>query len=268
MSGPDVAAVAATLHAAARSAGTAAPPTAAHPDLDLAGAYAVQRALVQCRVDEGHRVVGYKLGLTSAAKQRQMKVSAPLFGRLTSDMQLADGEPLVCARFGQPRLEPEIAFLIGSDLAGEDVGVEQVLAATQAVLPAVDVLDSRFAGYAFTLPDVVADNASGAGFALGTGGLDGATLAAGLAAGVDLRLTGCVFEVNGAVVATASGAAVMGHPAASVAWLVRALAAQGEGLRAGQVVLSGSLTEAFAVSPGDVVVAHLDRLGSLGIRCA
>jgi 2-keto-4-pentenoate hydratase len=121
------------------------------------------------------------------------------------------------------------------------------------------VLDSRFAGYSFTLPDVIADNASGAGFVLGGQGTD--------PAGIDLRLTGVVLEKNGELVATAAGAAVLGHPAASVAWLVRALALRGRGLLAGQVVLSGALTEAVPVAAGDVIVARIDRLGTIEIAC-
>jgi 2-oxo-3-hexenedioate decarboxylase len=255
----DLDALADPLARAAATATTTPPPTGTVPDLDLAGAYAVQRAVVDRRIRAGHRLVGYKLGLTSAAKQKQMKVDSPLFGRLTADMLVDVGQPLRCAGYAQPRLEPEIAFVIGRDLSGPSVGAAQVLAATAFVLPAIDVLDSRFAGYSFTLPDVVADDASGAGFVLAGTGVD--------PAGLDLRLAGCVFEVNGRVQATAAGAAVLGHPAASVAWLVRELAGQGEGLLAGQVVLAGSLTEAFAVSPGDVVVARIDRLGCVEVGC-
>jgi 2-oxo-3-hexenedioate decarboxylase len=130
-----------------------------------------------------------------------------------------------------------------------------VLAATAAVAPAIDVLDSRYAGYRFSLPDVVADNASAARLALG-----GVRRAVD---GIDLRLVGCVLEVGGRVRATAAGAAALGHPAAAVAWLVRALARRGRGLTAGDVVLSGGLTEAVAVGPGDVVVARLGRLGTV-----
>lgn len=256
--GLDVAALAEPLARAAAAAATAPPPTASAA-LDVEAAYAVQREVVAFRERAGHPVVGIKLGLTSLAKQRQMKVDRPLYGRLTADMRLDVGQPLRCAAFGQPRVEPEIAFVLGRDLDGPAVGAAEVLAATAAVVPAIDVLDSRFAGYSFTLPDVVADNASAAGFALGGTAVE--------VAGLDLRLVGCVLELNGRVVATAAGAAVLGHPAASVAWLVRELGRRGEGLRAGQVVLAGALTEAFAVSPGDVVVARIDRVGSIEMGC-
>jgi 2-oxo-3-hexenedioate decarboxylase len=226
---------------------------------DLSTAYAVQDAVVADRVARGSVVVGAKLGLTSVAKQRQMNVDEPLYGWLTGDMALDVGQVLRCENYIQPRCEPEVAFLLRTDLSGAHVTATHVLAATEAVFPAIDVLDSRYAGYAFTLPDVVADNASAAGFVLGGQATD--------PTGIDLRLTGVVLEKNGELVATAAGAAVLGHPAASVAWLVRALAARGRGLEAGQVVLSGALTEAVPVAPGDVVVARFDRLGTIELAC-
>lgn len=246
------------IEAAANGAGIEALTTTAGP-FDVSTAYQVQDAVVADRIRRGAAIVGAKLGLTSVAKQRQMKVDEPLYGWLTADMAIDVAQPLRCGRFIQPRCEPEIAFLLRDDLAGAQVTAAQVLAATAAVYPAVDVLDSRFAGYSFTLPDVIADNASGAGFVIGGQATD--------PAGLDLRLTGVVLEKNGELVATAAGAAVLGHPAASVAWLVRALAGRGRGLSAGQVVLSGALTEAVKVAPGDVVVARFDRLGTIELAC-
>jgi 2-oxo-3-hexenedioate decarboxylase len=226
-----------------------------HPGLDLALAYAVQEAGARLLVDAGERPIGFKLGLTSRAKQAQMGVAEPLYGELTDAMLLDVGEPLRTADHIQPRVEPEIAFLLGADLAGERVGAAQVLAATAAVAPAIEVIDSRHAGYSFTLPDVVADNASAARLVLG-----GVRHPPG---GIDLRLVGCVLECNGQVRATAAGAAALGHPAAAVAWLARALARRGRGLAAGDVVLSGALTEALPVGPGDVAVARFGRLGTV-----
>jgi 2-oxo-3-hexenedioate decarboxylase len=233
--------------------------TSTFGSFDVAAAYAVQDAVVCARTNAGNPVVGAKLGLTSKAKQRQMKVDEPLYGWLTAEMAIDTGAPLVCQRFIQPRCEPEIAFVIGRDLAGPGTTAAQVLAATAAVFPAIDVLDSRFAGYSFTLPDVIADNCSAAGYALGG--------QATSPVGIDLRLTGMVLEKNGALVATAAGAAVLGHPAAAVAWLVRSLAARGRGLEAGQIVLSGAMTEAVAVEPGDTIVAHFDQLGTVELAC-
>lgn len=247
------------LITAARDRVATTPLTDEYPELDVETAYEIQDAVVQARRDSGAVISGAKLGLTSAAKQRQMNVDEPLYGWLSDDMAIDTGEQLICDRFIQPRCEPEIAFLLGEDLAGPDVTAARVIAATDLVFPAVDVLDSRFAGYSFTLPDVIADNSSCAGYVLGGQGID--------PSGFDLRLTGCVFEKNGQLVATAAGAAVLGHPAASVAWLVRKLASRDQGLTAGQVVLSGSMTEAIAVKAGDVITARLDRLGTVEIPC-
>ena len=251
--------IAQRLIAAARDRQSIEPLTNTWPDLDPATGYEVQDAVVQARVDAGAVVVGAKLGLTSEAKQRQMNVSEPLYGWLTDDMQLDTGQTLVCSDYIQPRCEPEIAFLLGADLAGPHVLAAHVLAATALVFPAIDVLDSRFAGYKFTGSDVIADNSSCAGFVFGGQGVD--------PTGIDLRLVGCAFEKNGVLLGTAAGAAVLGHPAASVAWMVRRMAERGQGLKAGMVVMAGALTEAVAVAPGDTVVARFDRLGSVELPC-
>jgi len=233
------------------------PPLSDTMELDEATALDVQEAVVQARVDSGFPIVGAKLGLTSKAKQLQMSVDRPLYGWLTSDMQIDVAEPVVCSNYIQPRVEPEIAFLLGRDLEGTTVTAAQVLAATEACFGAIDVLDSRYTGYKFTFNDVTADNASSAGFVLGGIALD--------PYGLDLRLTGCVLEKNGELVSTAAGASVMGHPASAVAWLVRKLADRGHGLQAGQVVMAGGMTEAVAVAAGDTVVATFDRFGSVEI---
>lgn len=246
------------LYDAARERRTIEPLTVDHPDLGVAEAYAIQDALVDLHLADGARLVGAKLGLTSRAKQVEMNVHEPIAGWLTDRMVLEPGEPLEVASLGQARAEPEIAFLLGRDLVGPEVTAIHVLAATEAVFGAIEVLDSRYAGYRFTLPDVVADNASGGRFLLG---------GAIRPAETDLAEIGCVFERNGQVVATAAGAAVMGHPARAVAWLARRLAAEGRGLRAGQIVLSGGLTAALPVAAGDVVAATFGRLGTVTLAC-
>ena len=251
--------IARTLIEAARQRTAVLPLTNEYPDLDAATAYTVQDAVVQARVEAGAVVIGAKLGLTSVAKQQQMNVSEPLYGWLTDDMQLDTGQTLICSDYIQPRCEPEIAFLLKEDLHGPHVLAAHVLAATALVFPAIDILDSRFAGYKFTGSDVIADNSSCAGFVFGGQGID--------PRGIDLKLVGCTFEKNGRLLATAAGAAVLGHPAASVAWMVRRMAARGQGLTAGQVVMAGALTEAVAVSPGDTVVARFDRLGTVELPC-
>ena len=256
----ELAGLAARLIDAAARRSPIEPLTTTTGPLAVADAYVVQGLVVADRMRfHGSAATGAKLGLTSAAKQRQMNVGEPIYGWLTADMALDIGQPLRCGEFIQPRCEPEIAFVLGANLAGPHVTAADVLAATACVCPAIDVLDSRFSGYAFTLPDVIADNASGAAYLLG-----------GLRTGpdaADLRLTGVVLEKNGELVATAAGAAALGHPAAAVAWLVRALAVRHRSLRAGEVVLSGGLTEAVGVAPGDVVTARFDRLGTVELAC-
>lgn len=251
--------IAQTLIEAARTRTAVHPLTNDYPDLDVDTAYEVQDAVVDARVQAGARVIGAKLGLTSVAKQKQMNVSEPLYGRLTDDMQLDTGQTLTISDYIQPRCEPEIAFLLGEDLEGPQVLAAHVLAATELVFPAIDVLDSRFAGYKFTGADVIADNSSCAGFVFGGQGTD--------PTGIDLRLVGCTFEKNGQLVSTAAGAAVLGHPASAVAWAIRRMAERGQGLKAGQIIMAGALTEAVVVEPGDTVVARFDRLGSVELAC-
>ncbi len=222
--------------------------------LDLDHGYAVQRL---ARANAGP-LVGWKLGVTSRAKQAQVGVDAPIRGYLSVDHALDLGEPLAVADHIAPRTEPEIVLIMGRDLAGPAVTASQVLGATAAVAVGIEVLDSRYLDYRFTMPDVVADNASAGRFVVGT---------PMPLAGVDLRLVGVVFEKNGVLVATASGAASLGHPASAVAWLVRSLAVDGDGLRAGDVILSGGLTAAVGVAAGDVVTATIDRLGSVELGC-
>jgi len=231
-----------------------APLTVEHPDLSVEEAYRVQDLVVEAL---GGREAA-KLGLTSKAKQQQMHVDSPLSAWLVPGSRLEPGEPLVVADLIQPRVEPEIAFVLGRDLAGPTT-IAHVLAATERVVPALDVLDSRFEGYMFTLPDVIADNGSAARFAVGGPG-------AGID-GIDLRLSGCVLEKNGHLVATAAGAAVLDHPAAAVAWFAGELPRRGRSLEAGTTVLAGALTAAVVVELGDLVRATFDRIGTVEVTC-
>ncbi|MET0965735.1 MAG: fumarylacetoacetate hydrolase family protein [Nakamurella sp.] len=221
-------------------------------DVDIDKAYQAQQVFVQSKLDAGERLVGYKLGLTSRNKQRAMGVDSPLYGRVTSSMLSTYGDPIPFDRFIHPRVESEIAFLIGKDLAAPAT-VTSVLAATDLIYGAVDVLDSRYAGFKFTLSDVVADNASAGAFYLGPIARPPAEL--------DLHTLGCVVRVDGEVVMTAAGAAVMGHPAASVAWLVNQLAEQGETVKAGSLIFSGGVTAPVPVVAGGSVTFEFDGLG-------
>ena len=228
------------------------------PELTVDAAYAVQEAVLARHRAAGATITVAKLGLTSTAKQRQMNVDEPLYGWMTDQMELAAGQRLDTSRFIQPRAEPEVALRTSRDLAGPGITGAEVVASTEAVAPALDILDSRFTGYSFALADVTADNSSAGACRIGEW----------VEPTADLRLTGCVFERNGELVATAAGAAVMEHPAEAVAWFVRKLHSQGKTLPAGTVVLAGAWTAAVPVEPGDRVTASFDRIGTVDIDVA
>jgi 2-oxo-3-hexenedioate decarboxylase len=231
-----------------------------YPDFDLDTAYLAQRAFVQSKLDAGERLVGYKLGLTSRNKQQAMGVDSPLYGRVTSGMICGYGKPVRLNRFIHPRVESEIAFLLAREIE-PPATVISVLAATEVVFGAVDVLDSRYEDFKFTLTDVVADNASAGGFYLGSVTRRPSEVE-------DLGLIGCVVRVAGEVVMTAAGAAVMGHPAASVAWLANQLATADEVLKAGQLVFSGGVTAPVPVVAGGSVTFQFSGLGSIEVAGA
>jgi len=237
-----------------------APPTALDAALDADGAYAVQRALVDRHRAAGRRVVGRKIGLTSLAMQRQLGVPEPDYGVLLDSHAWASGASLgrAAERMIAPRLEAELAFVLDRALAGPGVTAGEVLAATRAVVPVWELIDSRVRDWQITLADTIADNASSLGVVVG----DGATAPSGL----DLRTVGLVLERDGEVLATAAGAAVLGHPARAVAWLANALGRHGEQLPAGQLVLSGSFTAAVDAQPGSYRASFGAGLGSVEVR--
>lgn len=235
-----------------------APFTRRNPFLDAETAYKAQALVVEHRLHGGERVVGAKLGLTSAVKRRMLGIHEPVYGTLTSGMLLPFGQEVPLPELIHPRAEPEIAFVIGRSLGGTTT-VAEVLAATEAVLPAVEIVDTRYAE-AFRLPDSVADNAGAARVVLGTRPRRPAEL-------VDLSVLGCVFRSR-AGIETAAGGAAMGHPAAALVWLAEALAARGEALEPGAIVLSGGLTASVPLAPAGVVLAEFDGLGSITVRCS
>ncbi|HEU4349398.1 MAG TPA: fumarylacetoacetate hydrolase family protein [Actinoplanes sp.] len=249
--------IAHSLASAERDRQARSPFTDENPDLDEATAYDAQWSGIEAKLAAGDRLVGAKLGLTSRIKQQVMKVDSPLYGWVTSGMLLPYGEPVDLTRFIHPRVEPEIAFLLARDVE-TPATVASVLAATESVFAAVDVLDSRYENFRFRLPDVIADNASAGGFLLGPRAVPPAEID-------DLRLLGCVLRVNGEVAATAAGAATMGHPAASVAWLANRLAAREQTLRAGMLVFSGGLTEPVPLELGTAVTAEVEGLGTIEV---
>jgi 2-oxo-3-hexenedioate decarboxylase len=233
------------------------PFTQAQPFLRATAAYEAQSLFVGHRLQAGEQLIGAKLGMTSRAKRDALGIREPVYGRLTSGMVLPFGETLRLDRLIHPVAEPEIAFLLGRPIT-RITTLAEVMTATEAVFPALEVVDSRYCER-FRLPDSVADNAGAARVVLGASGRRPADL-------VDLHVLGCLFRWPGGC-ATAAGGAVMGHPAAAVAWLANTLASQGEQLDAGTIVLSGALTAAVPLQAGSVLTAEFDGLGTVGVQC-
>ncbi len=234
------------------------PLTATNPDLRVEHAYQIQLAGVKTRLAAGRRIVGKKIGLTSKAMQDLLRVGEPDYGHLLDDMLVAEGQPCRRDELLLPKVEGEVAFVMQSRLAGPGVHLADVLRATAGIMPALEIVDSRIRDWKIKLADTVADNASSARFVLGSRMLP--------AEGFDLRLIGMCLEKNGQVVNSGAGVAVWGHPAAAVAWLANKLAELGSALEPGDIVLSGAVTAAVDVGPGDVVQAHFDRLGSVSAK--
>ena len=225
-----------------------------YPGMTLGDGYTVQLALLKRWLAKGRRQVGWKAGLTSKAKMDQMGVRVPTIGFLLADMFRAEGTSVTTQDLVHPRVECEIAFVTNTPLSGPNCTADAVMAATDFVVPAIEIIDSRFSGFKFDLQSVVADNSSSARYA--TGGR------ARLPKDVDLSCLGVVLEKNGEPLAMAASAAVMGHPAEGVAMLVNVLHELGMDLPAGSFVMSGAITEAFAVQPGDFICARFQELGS------
>ncbi|MCM3568059.1 2-keto-4-pentenoate hydratase [Neobacillus mesonae] len=225
-----------------------------YPELDETLAYQVQERLVDIKCkEENTKKIGRKLGLTSKAKQQMIGVHEPSYGVLLENMQLFEDEKISLAPFIHPKLEPEIAFIFNKEVKGPHVTVADVLAATEYIAPAVELIDSRFHGFSFTLPDAVADNSSSSRFIIGERFYSPKNF--------DMKLMGMVFKQNGEVVATGAGAAVMGHPARAIAWLANRLYKVGQSIHPGEVVLSGSLSAAIKIEAGDHFTAGFDGLG-------
>lgn len=252
-------ALAETVDEAARTATPIPQLTIEHPDLGLDDAYDVQRASIARRLQRGETLVGMKMGLTSKAKMEQVGVHEPIYGHLTSDMRRSSGDELRMSQQIHPRLEPEVAFVLGDDLVGPTTA-EEALRSVEWVCAALECIDSRFDDFQFTLEDVVADNASSTRFFLGE------TLRR--PDELDLANLGMVLSIDGEVAATGSSAAILEHPARSLAALANMLSERGEKLEAGQVVLAGGATKAFHVHAGHHVHLEVDELGTVDVHVA
>lgn len=254
-SAPGVVAAADRLRTAAVTRTACAPVRDLLPTGDIDAAYAVQELLTAEGVAAGRRVCGRKIGLTSRAVQRQLGVGQPDVGAVFGDTVHGDAEEIDVAGLLQPRVEPEIAFVLGSDLDLAHPTVADVLTATEYLLPAIEVVDSRIAGWDITIVDTVADNASSGAVVLGTTPRS--------ADGFDFRLCGALIETGGDVVSVGAGAACLGSPVNAVRWLAGRLAERGTPLRAGDLVLSGALSPMVPAVATGAYEARIEGLGSV-----
>ena len=241
-----------------RSARQIVPLTDREPDITIEEAYQVQLHTIERRIGKGERVVGKKIGITARAVMQMLKVDQPDFGHLLSGMAYNEGESLEAKQFCQPRGEGEIAFILNKDLIGPGITGPQVLAATECVMPAFEIVDSRVTDWKIKIQDTVADNGSAAAFVLGDNAVS--------ARHVDLATCGMVLEKNGEIIGTGAGAASLGNPVNAVAWLANKLGELGIVLKAGEVVLSGSLSIMFPVQAGDVLRMSLNGVGNVSCR--
>jgi 2-keto-4-pentenoate hydratase len=227
--------------------------------LTASDAYAIQLANVKRRIAAGETVVGMKVGLTAKPMQIMLGVDQPDFGHLFASMQLADGAECSLDGLIQPRVEAEIGIILGKPLRGPGLTDLDVVAATAALVPTLEIVDSRILDWKITFVDTVADNGSSARFVVGS--------KRSAPTGIDTRTIGTVFEKNGELVGTGAGAAVLGaNPYRAVAWLANTLAADGLALKAGDVIMPGALCAMVPVARGDVASANFGILGSVSVR--
>ena len=237
----------------------------AYPQAGLDQAYAVQAAFVERKLAAGRRGIGWKIGLTSRAMQEALQITTPDSGILLDDMLFADGALVPKGRFIQPRIEAEIAFVMAADLAGAGVSRADVIAATAAVCPSLEILDTRIlrvdptTGKARTIVDTISDNAANAGVVLGS---------ARHAPGGDLRWIGAILKRDGVVEETGLGAGVLDDPVLGIVWLVQRLARYGQGLSKGDIVLSGSFIRPVEAPPGSRFEADFGSFGHVSIAFA
>jgi 2-keto-4-pentenoate hydratase len=242
------------LYAAERDRAPIAPLVESYPDLAVDDAYRIQLRNIHRRTAP---IVGHKVGLSSLAMQRMMGVDEPDYGHLLADMRLFEDVPVDAGRYCYPRVEIEVAFVLGRDLPPAGCTEEDVLAATEAFAPAIELIDSRIMDWRISLADTVADNASSAGFVLGRARVDPST--------VDVRTIDASLSRGGEEVARGRSDAVLGNPATAVAWLARTVGGFGVRLRAGHIILPGACARAVDARPGDAFVGSFAGLGDVSL---
>ncbi|MDY6999080.1 MAG: 2-keto-4-pentenoate hydratase [Actinomycetota bacterium] len=247
--------LAAELTQAERSRVPIAPLTDGNPDIDVVDAYEIQLINIRQRVADGARVVGHKVGLSSEAMQKMMNVDEPDYGHLLDDMQVFEDVPVRSDRYLYPRVEVEVGFVLADDLPGAGCTEDDVLAATAAFAPSIELIDTRITNWQIKLCDTIADNASSAGWVLGQSRVSPKD--------VDIKNIDAVLTNNGEVVAKGRSDAVLGNPVTAVAWLARKVESFGVRLKAGDIVLPGSCTRAIDAPPGSHFVADFTGLGSV-----
>ena len=256
----DIASLAHRLIAAEQRCVPIEPITFLHPNLTEADAYRVQMAVVATRVEHGDRAIGRKVGATSQAIQQFLQIDEPIYGTLLESNQVTNGETISLSQLIHPRVECEIAFLLGEDLVGPGIAVADVVEATQTVVASLEINDPRTREWKIGSREAIADNGVAARFVLGEKWLP--------IEGLDLPNVTVVLKKNGEEVASATGAAVLRDPAGAVAWLANKLAENHQRLKAGEIVLPGSMTPIYPAGAGDRVAAEFEALGSVSVRFA
>ena len=229
-----------------------------YPEMTYEDAYDIQWKARANKEARGTKIVGMKMGLTSQAKMKQMGVPNPCYGYLADYFAYGDGAEIKIDELIHPKVEAEIAFVLKDDLEGPGCHIGDVLAATDFVMPAVEIIDSRYKDFKFDLKSVIADNSSSSRYVTGGRMRDIKDL--------DLKTLGVVMEINGEVVQLGAGAAVLGHPATAIAMLANMMGERGETLKAGSYILSGAITAAMSVKKGDNVTVKFQDLGTLSMK--
>ncbi|BBX88772.1 fumarylacetoacetate hydrolase family protein [Mycolicibacterium boenickei] len=247
--------LAADLAQAERSRVPMTPLTDRYGDIDVVDAYEIQLINIRQRVAEGARIIGHKVGLSSKAMQDMMGVDEPDYGHLLDEMEVFENVPVKSSNFLYPRVEVEVGFILADDLPGAGCTEEDVLAATAAFAPAIELIDTRITNWQIKLCDTIADNASSAGWVLGEARVSPKD--------IDICNIDAVLTNHGEVVAEGRSDAVLGNPVTAVAWLARKVESFGVRLKAGDIVLPGSCTRAIDAPPGSDFVADFAGLGSV-----